>query len=194
MEFKLPDIGEGVQEGELIRWLVKDGDTVAADQAVLEVMTDKATVEIPAPVAGTISGITAKEGQMIKVGQVLAQIGGGAAPAAEAPKAEAPKADAPKVEAARPSTPPPPPTNGSPNHGAGATAAGQPSSAPPPAAPDERLAQPRRRRDGGRPTLERPRPEGVVRSGPLRGRPRSPFSLERARGSDRTRDGGEGRR
>jgi pyruvate dehydrogenase E2 component (dihydrolipoamide acetyltransferase) len=81
MEFKLPEIGEGVQEGELIKWLVKEGDSVNADQPILEVMTDKATVEVPAPQGGVITGLTAKEGQMIKVGQVLAQISGSASPA-----------------------------------------------------------------------------------------------------------------
>ncbi len=86
MEFKLPEIGEGVQEGELIKWLVKDGDSVAADQPILEVMTDKATVEVPAPQGGVISGITAKEGQMIKVGQVLAKIEGGATASSSAAK------------------------------------------------------------------------------------------------------------
>ncbi len=90
MEFKLPDIGEGVVEGELIQWLVKEGDTVQADQPVVEVMTDKATVEVPAPVGGKITGLTAKEGDMIKVGQVLAQIEGGAG-AAKAPEAKAEK-------------------------------------------------------------------------------------------------------
>ncbi len=94
MEFKLPDIGEGVVEGELIQWLVKEGDTVQADQAVVEVMTDKATVEVPAPVAGKITGITAKEGDMIKVGQTLAQIDGGAA-ASVAPAAPKPAAATP---------------------------------------------------------------------------------------------------
>lgn len=84
MEFKLPEIGEGVQEGELIKWLVKEGDTVSADQSLVEIMTDKATVEVPSPAAGKISGIVAKEGQMIKVGQVLAQIQGGAATASKA--------------------------------------------------------------------------------------------------------------
>jgi len=74
MEFKLPEIGEGVHEGELIKWLVKEGDSVAADQALLEVMTDKATVEVPSPSAGTIRGINSKEGDMIKVGSVLATI------------------------------------------------------------------------------------------------------------------------
>ncbi|MEO5667958.1 MAG: biotin/lipoyl-containing protein, partial [Bdellovibrionota bacterium] len=93
MEFKLPDIGEGVVEGELIQWLVKEGDTVAADQPVVEVMTDKATVEVPAPVGGKITGIKAKEGDMIKIGQTLAQIDGGAA-AAKAPEAKAPAQEA----------------------------------------------------------------------------------------------------
>ena len=53
LEFKLPDIGEGVQEGEVTRWLVSEGATVAEDDPVVEVMTDKATVEIPSPAAGT---------------------------------------------------------------------------------------------------------------------------------------------
>jgi pyruvate dehydrogenase E2 component (dihydrolipoamide acetyltransferase) len=96
MEFKLPDIGEGVVEGELIQWLVKEGDTVQADQAVVEVMTDKATVEVPAPVAGKITGITAKEGDMIKVGQTLAQIDGGAAVSAAPKPAAAAPAPAPE--------------------------------------------------------------------------------------------------
>lgn len=74
MEFKLPEIGEGVHEGELIRWLVKNGDSVTQDQPLIEVMTDKATVEVPSPSAGVISGIASKEGDMIKVGQLLAQI------------------------------------------------------------------------------------------------------------------------
>lgn len=98
MEFKLPEIGEGVHEGELIRWLVKDGDVVKGDQALLEVMTDKATVEVPSPAGGKISGISAKEGDMIKVGQTLAQIAEGAAAQAEAKAPEA----APKQQQAAP--------------------------------------------------------------------------------------------
>lgn len=101
MDFKLPEIGEGVHEGELIRWLVKDGDTVQADQPVLEIMTDKATVEVPAPVAGQIKSLQGKEGDMLKVGQTLAQIAEGAgaakAPAAAAPQSAASQATAPKV-------------------------------------------------------------------------------------------------
>ena len=54
-EFKLPDIGEGLAEGEIVKWLVAVGDTVNEDQPLLEVMTDKATVEIPSPRAGTVA-------------------------------------------------------------------------------------------------------------------------------------------
>jgi pyruvate dehydrogenase E2 component (dihydrolipoamide acetyltransferase) len=95
MEFTLPEIGEGVQEGELIRWLVKPGDSVAVDQPLLEVMTDKATVEVPATEAGTVESLKANEGDMIKVGQVLAVIGAAgaakAAPAAETNSEEKPE-------------------------------------------------------------------------------------------------------
>ncbi|MBI1861895.1 MAG: hypothetical protein HYR96_13355 [Deltaproteobacteria bacterium] len=63
MDFKLPDIGEGVHEGEITKWLVKTGDQVTADQPMVEIMTDKATVEIPSPVAGTVESLFAKEGQ-----------------------------------------------------------------------------------------------------------------------------------
>ena len=55
LEFKLPDIGEGIAEGEIVKWLVKEGDQVKEHQSIVEVMTDKATVEVPAPAAGTIT-------------------------------------------------------------------------------------------------------------------------------------------
>ena len=74
MDFKLPDIGEGVHEGEIVKWLVKTGDTLQADQPMVEVMTDKATVEIPSPVAGTVSELLANEGQTIEVGKVIIRI------------------------------------------------------------------------------------------------------------------------
>src|SRR5437773_9472683 len=87
-EFRLPDIGEGVVEGEVVRWLVKEGDVVREDQPMVEVMTDKATVEIPSPKAGRIASIEAPEGKTCKVGQVMMRIepeGGAAAePAAPA--------------------------------------------------------------------------------------------------------------
>lgn len=73
-EFKLPDIGEGVHEGEVVQWKVKEGEVVREDQPIVEVMTDKATVEITSPRAGRIARIAAKEGQVLKVGELLVAI------------------------------------------------------------------------------------------------------------------------
>ncbi len=90
MEFKLPDIGEGIHEGEVVKWLVKEGDTVKEDQPILQVMTDKATVEIPAPTSGRIAKIHAAEGKVALVGSVLVTIEtAGGAPAKAAPAAPA---------------------------------------------------------------------------------------------------------
>src|SRR5205814_4686248 len=73
-EFRLPDIGEGVVEGEIVRWLVKEGEPIREDQPMVEVMTDKATVEIPSPRAGVVARILVGEGKMCKVGQVMLAI------------------------------------------------------------------------------------------------------------------------
>lgn len=73
-QFKLPDIGEGVAEGEILKWMVKEGDTIAEDQPLVEVMTDKVNVQIPSPKGGSVSRILAKEGEMVKVGQVIVEI------------------------------------------------------------------------------------------------------------------------
>lgn len=73
-EFRLPDIGEGVIEGEIVRWLVKEGDALRLDQPMVEVMTDKATVEIPSPRAGTVLQRMFAEGKICPVGQVLIRI------------------------------------------------------------------------------------------------------------------------
>src|SRR5438034_10383988 len=73
-EFKLPDIGEGVVEGEIVKWLVKEGDKIGEDQPMVEVMTDKATVEIPSPRAGVVAKIHVGEGKICKVGQVMLAI------------------------------------------------------------------------------------------------------------------------
>ena len=81
-EFKLPDIGEGLTEGEVTKWLVKEGQTVTADQPMVEVLTDKATVEITAPRAGVIAKILVPDGTKVPVGTVIVLIEtGGAAPA-----------------------------------------------------------------------------------------------------------------
>lgn len=95
-EFKLPDVGEGIHEGEIVKWHVKVGDTVKEDQLIVEVMTDKATVEITSPKAGRIGNIFAKEGIVAKVGDVIVTIeeGAGGAPSKAAPApAAAPKAE-----------------------------------------------------------------------------------------------------
>jgi pyruvate dehydrogenase E2 component (dihydrolipoamide acetyltransferase) len=70
-EFKLPDLGEGMQEAEIRRWLIKPGDTVKLDQPMVEVETDKAVVEIPSPVKGQVSEIRVQEGKIAKLGEIL---------------------------------------------------------------------------------------------------------------------------
>ncbi|WP_206830351.1 dihydrolipoamide acetyltransferase family protein [Alicyclobacillus fructus] len=74
MEFKLADISEGIHEGEILRWLVKEGDPVEQDAPLVEVQTDKVAAELPSPVAGVIERILAREGQVVPVGTVLAVI------------------------------------------------------------------------------------------------------------------------
>jgi 2-oxoisovalerate dehydrogenase E2 component (dihydrolipoyl transacylase) len=112
-EFRLPDIGEGVAEGEVVTWLVKEGAEVNENQPLVEIMTDKVNVEIPSPRKGTILKLMAKEGGTVKVGQVLLVIGEkgeqGFAPAAIAPTSAAAKttaAVAPKATAPIPSPAP----------------------------------------------------------------------------------------
>jgi pyruvate dehydrogenase E2 component (dihydrolipoamide acetyltransferase) len=113
-QFKLPDIGEGLVEAEVVRWLVGEGEAVREDQPLGELMTDKATVEIPSPRAGRVARILVPEGSRARVGEVLIEIetdavapsaASGAAPArAPAPAAPAPPPPAAPAEvaAARP--------------------------------------------------------------------------------------------
>lgn len=68
---QLPELGEGVTEGELVKWLVKVGDKISPDQPVAEMMTDKATVEVPSPIAGVVKEIQKKEGDVVEVGAVM---------------------------------------------------------------------------------------------------------------------------
>jgi len=74
-EFKLPDLGEGLTEGEIARWLVAEGDEIAEDAPLVEIQTDKTTVEIPSPAAGKVARILAAEGDVVPVGTVLVVIG-----------------------------------------------------------------------------------------------------------------------
>ena len=95
-EFKLPDLGEGLTEGEIARWLVAEGQEIGEDDPLVEIQTDKTTVEIPSPAAGKVSRILVGEGETVSVGTVLVVIGGdGATPAEEEqPRAEpAPQKD-----------------------------------------------------------------------------------------------------
>jgi pyruvate/2-oxoglutarate dehydrogenase complex dihydrolipoamide acyltransferase (E2) component len=87
-EFKLPDLGEGLTEGEIARWLVAEGQEISEDEPLVEIQTDKTTVEIPSPAAGTVSRILVEEGKIVPVGTVLVVIGG--EPDGDQPRAEPP--------------------------------------------------------------------------------------------------------
>jgi pyruvate dehydrogenase E2 component (dihydrolipoamide acetyltransferase) len=80
-EFKLPDLGEGLTEGEIARWLVEEGQEVAEDDPLVEIQTDKTTVEVPSPAAGKVARIMVEEGKVVPVGTVLVVIGDAAEPA-----------------------------------------------------------------------------------------------------------------
>jgi pyruvate dehydrogenase E2 component (dihydrolipoamide acetyltransferase) len=102
-EFKLPDLGEGLTEGEIARWLVQEGQEIAEDDPLVEVQTDKTTVEIPSPAAGKVASILVEEGKVVPVGTILVVIGDGAVPQAD----EQPRAD--------PAPAPQPPTSTAPS-------------------------------------------------------------------------------
>ena len=89
-KFKLPELGEGMAEGEIASWLVKEGDTVKEDDSLVEIQNDKSVEELPSPVAGTVKQIVAKEGETVEVGDTLIVIDDGSADDGddEAPKAE----------------------------------------------------------------------------------------------------------
>ncbi|HLF16687.1 MAG TPA: biotin/lipoyl-containing protein, partial [Candidatus Thermoplasmatota archaeon] len=91
-QFKLPDIGEGIQEGEIVRWMKKEGEAVSEDEPVVEVMTDKATVELTSPRRGTIAKLHFKEGDVARVGQVILEINESTTPAGPAAASASPAA------------------------------------------------------------------------------------------------------
>ncbi|MBC1520654.1 dihydrolipoyllysine-residue acetyltransferase [Listeria aquatica] len=102
-EFKLPDIGEGIHEGEIVKWFVKPGDQVEEDQAIFEVQNDKSVEEITSPVDGTVKDILVDEGTVATVGQVLVTFLGdfeGAESSSATPAAAEEKAAAPEAPAA----------------------------------------------------------------------------------------------
>lgn len=109
-EVKVPTLGESVTEATIAKWYKKVGDAVAADEPIVELETDKVTVEVNAPVAGAIAELVAQEGDEVEVGALIAMIKEGAEGAAPAPakeeKAEEPKKEEPKKEEAKPAAAP----------------------------------------------------------------------------------------
>ncbi|HKG21886.1 MAG TPA: dihydrolipoamide acetyltransferase family protein [Blastocatellia bacterium] len=101
-EVKMPQMGESIAEGTIVRWLKQVGDTVKRDEPLFEISTDKVDAEIPSPASGVLSEIRAKEGETVPVNAIVAVINGGGAQgatAAEKPEQEAPKQEAPEQEA-----------------------------------------------------------------------------------------------
>jgi pyruvate dehydrogenase E2 component (dihydrolipoamide acetyltransferase) len=93
-EFKIPELGENVTAGDVVRLLVSSGDTLAKDQPVLELETDKATIEVPSSVSGTVKDIKVKQGERVKVGQVVLTVEDGGGAEEKSPKSADRKADA----------------------------------------------------------------------------------------------------
>src|SRR5580700_254884 len=101
-EIRVPTLGESVTEATIGRWFKKAGDTVAVDEPLVELETDKVTIEVPAPSAGTLGDIVAKDGETVAVGALLGQINDGAAGATAKPAAAPAKAAAPAPAPAAP--------------------------------------------------------------------------------------------
>jgi pyruvate dehydrogenase E2 component (dihydrolipoamide acetyltransferase) len=119
IEFKIPELGENVTSGDVVRVLVKPGDTIAKDQPILELETDKATIEVPSTVAGTVKEVKVKQGQKVNVGQLVLTVDGAAAeskPEAAQPKAAAAEQQ-PKAAAAQTDDKPKPQPTGAPEEG-----------------------------------------------------------------------------
>src|SRR5687768_14682071 len=112
LEFKVPELGENVEKGDVVRVMVKAGDVVAVDQPIFELETDKATIEVPSTVAGKITNVAIKTGDKVKPGQLVLTVedgaGASAAPATAAPPAaEARVQDVTAPAAAEAKTPTP---------------------------------------------------------------------------------------
>ena len=155
-EVTLPDLGDGIESGDVLEVFVSVGDVISEGQDIVEMETDKATVPVPSSVSGKVSKIAVSEGDTVPIGGVLIEVeaeSGAAAPAAqpapETPQAETPKAEPPQAEAPQPpapaaptpaaATPTPAPATPAPTP---APAAAAPPAAPAPAAPAAAPAQP----------------------------------------------------
>lgn len=140
IEFKLPDVGEGLHEAEIVRWLVQPGQAVKADQPMVEVQTDKAIVEIGSPAAGTIAEIRVEAGKTVTVGTVLVAIEAAGAATAPAPAGAALTAPNPTVAAANPAATAPTPHVAAPNPAVAATKPAATAPSPTVAAPNPAVA------------------------------------------------------
>jgi len=89
-EFKLPELGENIASGDLVRLMIKPGASIAEGQPVMELETDKAVIEVPSSIGGVVLEIKVKEGQKVKVGEVIFTIEGGAAAPADEPRKHEP--------------------------------------------------------------------------------------------------------
>jgi len=122
-EFRLPELGENIDKGELVKVLVSVGDIISQDQAVIEIETDKATIEVPTSVAGTVKKILVKEGTTLKVGQAILSVENGASAKPAEAKTEAPaaiKVEEPVKSPGPAATAPPPPKVDGPAEGSAA--------------------------------------------------------------------------
>jgi pyruvate dehydrogenase E2 component (dihydrolipoamide acetyltransferase) len=134
-EFKLPELGENIDQGDLVRLMISPGATITEGQPVMELETDKAVVEVPSSVSGTVKEIRVKEGEKVKVGQVIFTLDNGSSGVTRGSVARAPS---PAKESARPASP----------AKASAPAAAAPEHAP---APKQTPPPSRRATDGGTP-------------------------------------------
>src|SRR4051794_41525214 len=107
-EIKVPSLGESITEATISKWLKRPGEAVAVDEPVAELETDKVTLEVPAPAAGTLTEILAAEGANVPVGAILGTIADGAAAGPPPPPAAGPPPSPPSPGAGRFSPPPPP--------------------------------------------------------------------------------------
>lgn len=131
-EIRVPTLGESVSEATVAKWFKKPGDTVSVDEPLVELETDKVTVEVPAPASGVLSDIMVQSGETVNVGALLGEIGeAGATAAKAAPAAPAAKAEAPKAEAPKSAPEPAKPAAAAPAPAAPAPVAAQPTRSAP---------------------------------------------------------------
>ncbi len=151
IDVKLPELGDGITSGDVLEVLVAEGDIVKKDQGLLEIETDKATVTVPSPSAGTVVKVLVAAGQSVPIGGVILQLEGASAdapkaaapkpaPAQEPTKADPPKAEAPKAEAPKPAAPKTAPAPAAPKP-APAPVATKPAAAPEPQQAEEAPAE-----------------------------------------------------